>query len=77
MTREEFQFIVDIKKEYEFALNGKRYNLTYGKDDAGKSYIALGRLYDRPERYKTFGELMNAAKIDNQYLREIIAFLEP
>lgn len=76
MTREEFQFIIDIKKEYEFSVNGKRYNITYGNDDSGKSYIALGRLYDTSERYKTFNELINTAKIDNQYLRELIAFLE-
>ncbi|MBR1910981.1 MAG: hypothetical protein IJ828_01350 [Treponema sp.] len=77
MTREEFQFIVDIKKEYEFLANGKRYTLTYGKDDSGKDYIALGRLYDQPERYASFGDLMNHAKIENQYVRELIAFLEP
>lgn len=77
MTKEEFQFIIDIKKEYEFSINGKRYNITYGKDDSGKNYIALGRLYDTPERYYSFGELINYAKIDNQYLRELIPFLEP
>ena len=77
MTREEFQFIIDIKREYEFLFDGKRYNLTYGKDDCGKDYIALGRLYDTPELYYSFGELINHAKIENQYLRELITYLEP
>ncbi|MCI7080949.1 hypothetical protein [Treponema porcinum] len=33
MTKEELQFLIDTKKEYEFSYNGKKYNITYGTDE--------------------------------------------
>ena len=45
MTKEEFQFLIDTKKEYEFSYNGKKYNITYGTDEFHRDYIQFGELY--------------------------------
>ena len=69
MKKEDFRFLIDSKKEWEFKYEGLQYSLTYGKDEKG-SYIAFGRLY-QPVRYYSYTELMNEAKINNSYFREI------
>ena len=72
MTIDEFHFLLAVKKPLEFMYNGKTYNLTYGTDETG-DYIAFGRLYDTPARYRDAGELLNDVKIDNHFLREVLA----
>ncbi len=71
MTIDEFKFMVAVKKVLEFTHNGKTYNLTYDTDEEG-DYIAFGRLYDTPERYRSVGALLNEVKIDNHFLREVL-----
>lgn len=71
MRREEFQFLVDTKREFEFPFNGKNYNLTYGTDDSGADCIVFGETF-QGRTYASFGELMNSAKIGNYFLREVI-----
>lgn len=73
MKKEDFRFLIDSKKELEFKYEGLQYSLTYGKDEKG-SYIAFGRLY-QPVRYYSYTELMNEAKINNSYFREILEVL--
>ena len=70
MTKEEFRFLIDSKKEWEFTYKNLVYTMTYGKDSRGE-YIALGRLYE-PVRYYSYGELMNEARIENSYFREVL-----
>ena len=36
MTLEEFRYLVDIKRVYEFEYKGKNYNLRYGCDEKGE-----------------------------------------
>lgn len=72
MTLDEFRYLVAVKKPLELAHGGRVYNLTYGTDDAG-DYLAFGRLHDTPARYRSVGELLNAVKIDNHFLREVLA----
>lgn len=73
MTKEDFLFILNTKKEFEFKYNGLAYNITYGSDKKG-DYIAFGRLYE-PVRYYSFSEIMNEAKIENHFFREILEIL--
>lgn len=73
MTKEDFLFLVNTKKEFEFKYNGLAYNITYGSDKKG-DYIALGRLHE-PVRYYSFSEIMNEAKIENHFFREILEIL--
>lgn len=70
MTREDFRFLIDTKKEYEFTYKGTAYNLTYG-NEGGKDYIAFGERYMQ-KRFYSWGELMNEAKVLNSYLREML-----
>lgn len=72
MKQEELSFLVDIKKEIEFIFNNKRYTITYGDDDNGKPYIAFGRLYDEAERFTSLSMLLNRAKIENHFFREML-----
>lgn len=74
MTIDAFNYLVAVKKELEFAYNGKTYTLTYGKDDKG-DYLAFGRLYDTPQRFRSAVELLNAVKLENHFLREVLLTL--
>lgn len=71
MTIDEFTYCIAVKKTLEFAYNGKTYTLTHGTDACG-TYIAFGRLYDTPARYRDVGELLNDVKIENHFLREVL-----
>lgn len=70
MKLEDFRFIIDCKKAFEFEYRGIKYSITYGKDDKGE-YIAFGRLYE-PLRFYSWGEFMNEARVENAFFREFI-----
>ncbi|MCI5606743.1 MAG: hypothetical protein SOT46_09345 [Treponema sp.] len=71
MTKKDFQFLIDTKKELEFDFNGITYSLNYGKDNYGKDVIIFGRTFEG-KSYEDLGTLLNTAKIDNKFFREII-----
>lgn len=70
MTTDDFRFLIDIQKPYEFTFNKVVYNITYGKDSKG-SYIAFGRLYEQ-KRYYSYGELMNEARVENHFFKDVL-----
>ena len=72
MTKNDFFYLLDTHKEYEFTYEGTRYNLTYGKDKKNKPYIAFGRLYDVPETFSSISDLWINAKIGAQYFRNVV-----
>ena len=74
MTKEEFRFLVDTKKAFEFTYKGKNYNLTFDKDDNGKEYIFFGERYMQ-QKFYSWGQLMNEAKVCNSFLREMLSDL--
>jgi len=74
MTKEELVFRVEAKREFEFTYKGKNYNFTYGVDNNGKDYICFGRTYEGV-KYYSLKELLNDAKIDNHYFREMLDIL--
>ena len=73
MTKEDLIFLIETKKEFEFTYKNILYSMTYGSDKKG-DYIALGRLYE-PVRYYSFGEMMNEARIENHFFRELLEVL--
>lgn len=73
MTLEEFRYLIDIKKEYEFVFRGKKYNLTYGKDSKGE-YFNFGQLYEE-KKYYSLGEFLNTVKIENSYFKDVLETL--
>ena len=75
MTKDDLIFYIQTKKEFEFKYNGKIYNMTYD-DTAGKSFIIFGRLYEGV-RYNSYGELMNNARIENHFLKDMLDVIQP
>lgn len=71
MTADEFQTLINIRKEMEFTFKGTKYNLFYEKDSNGKEFICFGELYFE-SRYESLGELLNTAKVSNTYFKNII-----
>ncbi|MCR5045824.1 MAG: hypothetical protein K6A42_04550 [Treponema sp.] len=74
MSPEDLQFQTEIKREFEFIHDNKKYLITYGKED-GKDYIQLAREFETGERFHSFKEMMAKAKVGNQFLREYIRSL--
>ncbi len=74
MTLEEFRYIVDTKKEYEFTYRGISYSLTYGRNEPGFDVIEFGeRFFQR--KFDSWGMFINEAKVENHYLREMLDIL--
>jgi len=72
MTKEEFQGYIDTKREFEFPVDGTRYNITYGTDENDKPCIFVGPVFQVEQTFYSFGEMMAHCKIRNHFLREII-----
>ena len=69
MTLEQFRQNIELKKEMEFTSRGINFSISYGRDDDGKNYIAFGEKHLPYEKYYSWGEFINAAKIGNAWLR--------
>jgi hypothetical protein len=70
MTKDELVFIIDTKQSLEFSYNGKNYSLTYDKD-GNHEYIVFGQTY-QGEKFKSFGEFFNNAKIESSFLKDML-----
>lgn len=73
MTLEEFRFMVDIKKVYEFTYKGKIYNIRYGQDEKGE-YLRFGEQF-LETNYYSVGEFLNVAKVENSLFKELLEIL--
>lgn len=73
MSYEDFIFMIETKKEHEFSFKDKIYTITYGNDKNG-DYIAMGQRYE-PVKYYSLKELLNNARIENHYFKEMIEIL--
>ena len=71
MTKDDIYFYTQAKKELEFVFNGTTYLLNYDKSPDGKDIILFGPLYTQT-KYDSFGSLMNEAKVENHFFKEII-----
>lgn len=74
MTKERLLFLIETKKEFEFSYNGKTYNMTYDKDANGNTILIFGQLYEGI-KYDSIGELLNNAKIENHYFKDMLDIL--
>ena len=50
--------------------------MTYDTDGTGKNIIVFGRLYEGV-RYNSYGELMNNARIDNHFFKDMLDVIQP
>ncbi len=75
MTDDDFKHLIEIKKEYEFSVDGERFNITYGTEDDGRQYISLAPLYMQGPHYYSYRELMATARVHNYWLKDFISSL--
>lgn len=74
MNKDDIYYLISVKKTFEFSFNGKNYNLTYGTEPDGKEYISFGERYMGTKFY-SFGELMNKAKVENYFFKDLLESL--
>lgn len=71
MTKDDLYFYIQTKKTLEFKFNNKTYSLFYDKDSAGKEIIVFGQIFEG-KPFDSFGELMNKAKIENYFFKDLL-----
>lgn len=71
MTKDDLYFYIQTKKTLEFSFKGKTYTLIPDIDEKGKEIIVFGRIYEG-EKYNSFGELMNKAKVENYFFKDLL-----
>lgn len=74
MTKDDFFYMIEIRKELEFSYKGKTYQLTYDKNEKGEYKIVFGQLYEG-KKYDSLGEFMNTAKVENSYFKDMLDIL--
>ena len=85
MTKEQFIFLIETQKPFEFTYNNVVYNMTYDKNEKGEKVIVFGRLYEgideletllyEGKKYKSAGELLNTARIENHFFKDMLDIL--
>ena len=71
-----FRKNIEVKKEMELLYRGNRYNLDYGIDNAGKSYISFGEEFLPAKHFYSYGQLVNEAMLGISPLRDSIEVLQ-
>lgn len=74
MTKEQFIFLIETQKPFEFTYNNIVYNMTYDKNEKGENVIIFGRLYEG-KKYNSAGELLNNARIENHFFKDMLDIL--
>lgn len=75
MTKDDFYFKIQVKKTMEFKYNNILYNINYDKTSDGKDIILFGRLYEE-QKFDSYGDLMNNAKVENHFLKDMLDILD-
>ena len=78
MTKDDLFFKIQTATPFEFTYNGKTYALTYDseplKDGKRKQYIIFGQIFEG-KKFEDFGDLINNAKVENHFFREMLDIL--
>lgn len=75
MTKDDFYFKIQVKQTMEFKYNNFLYNINYDKTSDGKEIILFGRLYEE-QKFHSYGDLMNNAKVENHFLKDMLEILD-
>lgn len=75
MTKDDFYFKIQVKQTMEFKYNNYLYNINYDKTSDGKEIILFGRLYEE-QKFHSYGDLMNNAKVENHFLKDMLEILD-
>ena len=63
------QYIAHTYRRFDLAIVKGEGALCW--DDSGKEYIVFGQLYEG-KRFESYGDLMNHAKVENHFFRELL-----
>lgn len=75
MTKDDFYFKIQVKQTMEFKYNSILYNINYDKTSDEKEIILFGRLYEE-QKFHSYGDLMNNAKVENHFLKDMLEILD-
>ena len=75
MTKDDFYFKIQVKQTMEFKYNSILYNINYDKTSDGKEIILFGGLYEE-QKFHSYGDLMNNAKVENHFLKDMLEILD-
>ena len=75
MTKDDFYFKIQVKQTMEFKYNSRLYNSNYDQTSDGKEIILFGRLYEE-QKFHSYGDLMNNAKVENHFLKDMLEILD-
>ncbi len=75
MTKDDFYFKIQVKQTMEVKYNSILYNINYDKTSDGKEIILFGRLYEE-QKFDSYGDLMNNAKVENHFLKDMLEILD-
>ena len=75
MTKDDFYFKIQVKQTMEFKYNSILYNINYDKTSDGKEIILFGRLYEE-QKFHSYGDLMNNAKVENHFFKDMLEILD-
>ena len=76
MTKDDLYSLLLARHQLEFKYNGKNYCLILDSEIPGKNFYTLGRVYDIPQKFDSWGQMMNEARIENHFFREMIPSLD-
>lgn len=71
MKEKELRFILDTVGRYDFNHSGADYSIYQDKDEKGKETFRFGRAYSE-QKYASWGELMNHAKVESHYFKAVL-----
>lgn len=74
MKEKELRFILDTVGRYDFNHSGADYSIYQDKDEKGKETFRFGRAYSE-QKYTSWGELINHAKVESHYFKAVLEFL--
>lgn len=72
MTKDELLFKLQTTKYFEFTFKNRTFDIMIEKDKSGKEFVRFGQLYEE-KKYDSLGQLFNEAKIDNHFLKDVLA----
>jgi len=72
MTKDELLFKLQTTKYFEFTFKNRTFDIMIEKDKSGKEFVRFGQLYEE-KKYNSLRQLFNEAKIDNHFLKDVLA----
>lgn len=75
MKEEDFFFNIQIQKPMHFLYKDEEYCIKCDKDSNGNQIILFGRTFQE-QKYSSYGEFMNTAKVENTFFKHMLEDLD-